>query len=246
MGLMSQPKKTHIVTLSFDDGFKKSFYETAEIFESFKLRACLNVIAQGHSENFVPKVNGQPDTGLVSSPKGDFSDWNALKNRGHEVMAHTYDHTNLTTIPLAAAKRDIDRCVAEFEKNLLGFKAKDSVYNFAYNASNPELDAYALSKFLVVRSHGNTAVNPIPTKREPVRIGCWSHGPENCDEVFDATLNEFLASPGGWFVFNTHGLDGEGWGPMSSRYLRSLLSRLIRLEHVAVLPAGEVVLNLPK
>ena len=33
------PKKTHILSLSFDDGFKKSFYRIAEIHEEFGLSA---------------------------------------------------------------------------------------------------------------------------------------------------------------------------------------------------------------
>ncbi|MFZ4508170.1 MAG: polysaccharide deacetylase family protein [Fimbriimonas sp.] len=233
-------KKTHIVTLSFDDGFRKSFYKTAEIYESFKLRACLNVIAIGHEQGL------QPDASISPFPKGDFDDWNALKKRGHEVMTHTYDHTNLTTIPLDQAKEHIDKCIAIFDKKLAGFAAKDSVYNFAYNASTPEIEAYALSKFLVVRSHGNSAINPIPIERKPVRIGCWGYGPDNCDDFCEKAINEFLASSGGWFVFNTHGLDDEGWGPMSSRYLAALLERLVRLDHVEVLPAGAVVQRLPR
>ena len=36
------PKKRHIVTLSFDDGFKKSSLRTAEIYEKHKLSACIN------------------------------------------------------------------------------------------------------------------------------------------------------------------------------------------------------------
>jgi hypothetical protein len=38
-------KKPHLITLSFDDGFEKSFTKTAEIHESFGLKACLNIIA---------------------------------------------------------------------------------------------------------------------------------------------------------------------------------------------------------
>jgi len=241
---MTSPSKTHIVTLSFDDGFKKSFFEVADVYEEFGLRACFNVIAQGQELDFHPMVNGQPDAGIVPFPKGNWDDWNRLKKRGHEVMAHTYNHVNLTTIPLEEAKALIDKCVVSFEKHLKGFKASESVYNFAYNASTPELDAYALSKFLVVRTQGNSPVNPIPTHRQPVRIGCFSHGPESCDQFFDEEINKFLAGPGGWFVFNTHGLDTEGWGPMSSAYLRALLHRLTKLSHVEVLPAGHVVLRL--
>ena len=230
--------------MSFDDGFKKSCYEVADIYESFGLRACLNIIAMGHEQDFHPVVNGQPDTGIVPYPKGDWSDWNLLKKRGHEVMAHTYDHVNLTTVPMEEAKSLITKCAEVFESRLKGFKASKSVYNFAYNASSPELDAYALTKFLVVRTQGDTPINPIPTRKAPVRIGCFSHGPESCDQFLDAELKKFLASPGGWFVFNTHGLDTEDWGPMSTAYLRSTLTKLSKMKHVEVLPAGEVVLRL--
>ena len=40
-------RKPHLVTLSFDDGFKKSFARIAEIYEKHKLSACLNVVAAG-------------------------------------------------------------------------------------------------------------------------------------------------------------------------------------------------------
>lgn len=242
---MQPAKKTHIVTLSFDDGFKKSFYEVAEIYESFGLRACLNVIATGHEPQFQPVVNGQPDPGNRFE-KGNWEDWNRLKERGHEVMPHTYDHQNLTLLPLPEAKELIVKCAETFEQHLKGFKASDSVYNFAYNASNPELDAFALTRFLVVRTQGDSPVNPIPIHRHPVRIGCYSHGPDLCDDSLEGELNKFLAGPGGWFVFNTHGLDKEGWGPLSTPYLKSTLARLIKLPNVEVLPAGEVVQRLPR
>jgi hypothetical protein len=73
-----QPKK-HIVTLSFDDGFQKSSIKTAEIYEKYKLSACLNVVASAHMKDFRP-----PDYRNV--PRADFGLWNELKARGHEVM----------------------------------------------------------------------------------------------------------------------------------------------------------------
>lgn len=42
-------KPAHIVTLSFDDGFRKSSIRTAEIYEKYKLSACINVIATGQA-----------------------------------------------------------------------------------------------------------------------------------------------------------------------------------------------------
>ena len=46
LGLESfiKKRKTHILTLSFDDGFKKSFYKIAEMHKEYDLKACLNVI----------------------------------------------------------------------------------------------------------------------------------------------------------------------------------------------------------
>lgn len=243
-GAAAWGRKTHIVTLSFDDGLRDSFYKTADIYERFGLRACFNVIALGHEEGFRPLLRGQPDPGIVPFVRGDFEDWNRLKKRGHEVMAHTYNHVNLTERPLEESKELITRCADYFAAHLEGFRAADSVYSFAYNASNGALDEYALTKFLAVRTRGETPVNPIPRQRRGVRIGCWSHGPENCDAAVEASLSRFLASEGGWFVFNTHGLDKEGWGPMSAKYLTSLLGRLTRMEQVEVLPAGEVVQRL--
>jgi peptidoglycan/xylan/chitin deacetylase (PgdA/CDA1 family) len=242
LAALAAAPKSHIVTLSFDDGFKKSFHRAAEIYERHGMRACFNVIATGHTPEFEAQAN--PGTAEIRAfPRGDFADWNALRRRGHEVMAHTYDHSRLTELPVAEAKQHIDRCAAYFEKHLRGFRAAQSVYSFAYNASTPELEEYALSKFLVIRTRGN-AVNPIPTARRATRVGCISRGPANCDGFVEDQVNKFLASPGGWFVFNSHGLDEEGWGPMSSAYLDSLLARLKKLQHVDVLPVGEVVLRL--
>src|SRR6267142_1654717 len=73
-------KKTHFITLSFDDGFKKSSIRTAEIFEKHKVAACINVIATAHRPDFV-LPNEFPDW-----PAGDFGLWNELKQRGHEIM----------------------------------------------------------------------------------------------------------------------------------------------------------------
>ncbi len=40
---------SHLITLSFDDGFKKSFLEAAAIHENHGLSGCFNVIASAHS-----------------------------------------------------------------------------------------------------------------------------------------------------------------------------------------------------
>jgi peptidoglycan/xylan/chitin deacetylase (PgdA/CDA1 family) len=232
---ISPTSKTHILTLSFDDGFKKSFHQTADIFERYNLRACLNIIATGHLTNFHEPNNYHKDA------RGDFNDWNALQKRGHEIMPHSWDHSHIAQMPLEQAKEDILKCLQYFEENLEGFNASKAVYNFAYNESTKELDQFVLTRARAVRTQGDTAINPIPVFSTPVRLGCWSYGPDNADKWVEQQVNDFIAGEGGWLILNLHGLDEEGWGPVSSKYLDELLKRLVKIEFLSILPAGIVL-----
>jgi peptidoglycan/xylan/chitin deacetylase (PgdA/CDA1 family) len=177
--------------------------------------------------------------------RGDFKDWNLLQERGHEIMPHSWDHSNLTQMPLEKAKEDILKCLDYFEKNLKGFKSSDAVYNFAFNASTRELEDFTLSHVRAIRSGGWDIIedhrqeNPFPHSGKPVRLGCWSYGPDNADKWVEEEVTKFLAGSGGWLILNLHGLDDEGWGPLhSTTYLDDLLKRLVKLDSLEILPAG--------
>jgi len=73
------------------------------------------------------------------------------------------------------------------------------------------------------------------------KLTCASHGPENIDLYLDNTINEFLKGSSGWLIFNTHGLDDEGWGPMSSRFLDELLDRITRSDTVEMLSVSQAL-----
>jgi peptidoglycan/xylan/chitin deacetylase (PgdA/CDA1 family) len=237
LGLSSsvQPHKTHILTLSFDDGFKKSFYKIAEIYEEHGLSACLNIIASGHLPSF-RKV----DDWILPELMGNFDDWNKLQERGHEIMPHSWQHLNLARQPLEEAQELIVRCLNYFKEYLDGFDASKAVFNYPFNSSTPELEEFTLTKVRAIRSSGETALNPIPTKLVPFRIGCRSMGPDNIDNWVEQQVNDFLKTDGGWLVLNAHGLDDEGWGPMSTDYLQNLIAWLVQIEKLEILPAGEV------
>lgn len=224
--------KRHIVTLSFDDGFKKSSTKTAEIFEKFKLSACINVVASAHMKDFRP-----PDYPNV--PRGDFGLWNDLKARGHEVMPHGYKHANKASLPLIEAKDMILRCLDVFDKELKGFDRKTAVFNFPYNASKPDLEAWLTTQVLAFRTGGG-AINPWPRKGQ-AKLTCTSFGPGNCEAAIDREIEKLLAKESGWMIFNTHGLDDEGWGPIRADYLERLLERLVAIESVDILPAGKAL-----
>ncbi len=227
-------KKRHIVTLSFDDGFAKSFTKTAEIYEKHGLSACLNVIATGHRKEY--QAPGEYIAGAVL---GDFGLWNELQARGHEIMPHTYKHANLRTVPHAEAKDLILRCLDVFAKELKGFDAKEAIYNFAYNASTPELEKWLPTQVWAFRTGGG-GINRMPSAKQ-AKLTCTSFGPGNCEKAIDGLLEKLLAQDSGWLIFNTHGLDNEGWGPIRADYLDRLLERLSAIESVDVLPAGRAL-----
>ncbi len=226
-------EKTHIITLSFDDGFEKSSIKTAEIYEKYGLSACINVIATAHLKNFtLPNEYHAWKT-------GDFQLWNELQSRGHEIMPHSYDHQDLTKMSLEQAKESILKCLDVFNKELKDFDAKEAVYNFAYNASTPEIEEWLGTQVRAFRT-GGPVLNPLPFPGQK-KLTCISHGPENIDQNLGQTINEFLDSPSGWFIYNTHGLDDEGWGPVSSGFLDELLDRLTKIKTLEILPAGKAL-----
>lgn len=225
-------KPSHILTLSFDDGFKKSFIRIAEIFETYGLKACLNVLASAHFTDFTP-----PDDYIQTSLAGDFELWNKLAEKGHEIMPHGWNHTNLTEVPFETASALIDKTLAFFQQNLVGFKTEEAVFNFPFNASNSGLEKYALHKVRAVRTGGNSPVNPLPAE-EVKRLSCFSYGPDNADDWVNYHVANFIESTGGWLVLNLHGLDGEGWGPVSARFLNQLLQQISKLSYLEILPAG--------
>ena len=220
--------RRHIITLSFDDGFKKSSIKTAEIYEKYGLSCCLNIIASAHLDQF------QLPNEYHRWPVGDFELWNDMKRRGHEIMPHSYKHTNLAEVPLEEAKEWVYKCIEVFNEELDGFVARESVFNLPHNASTPELEKWLVTQFRIIRTHGGL-YNPLPHK-DLVRLGCGSYGPDNIDKHLLETIDKFLKGPSGWYVYNTHGLDEEGWGPLSSGVLDELLDQLSGMENVEVLP----------
>jgi peptidoglycan/xylan/chitin deacetylase (PgdA/CDA1 family) len=216
----------HIVTLSFDDGFERSSILTAEIFERHGLVAELNVLAAGHRL--------EPDDEWHRRwPKGDFGLWNELQARGHYVMPHGYRHVNKTEVPLAEAKRLIEACLEVFRAELAGFEASEASFAFPYNRSTPELETWLGGRVRAFRTCGDP-VMPLPRPGQQ-RVTCVGFGPEGCDDHLSRTIESFLAGGPGWLCYNVHGLDGEGWGPLSSDTLDRLLGDLVARD-VRVLP----------
>jgi peptidoglycan/xylan/chitin deacetylase (PgdA/CDA1 family) len=226
-------KKKHYITLSFDDGFKQSSLRTAAIYEKYKLSACINVIATAHLPDF--KLPNE----YHKWPAGDFGLWNELKARGHEIMMHGFKHANKKEMSFEDGKASILKCIDYFSKNLKGFEPKESIFNFPFNASTPELEEWLPAQVKAFRT-GGPSINELPHKGQ-TKLTCSAYGPENGEKYLDEEIDKLLAKPSGWLIVNTHGLDDEGWGPISADYLDKLLARLTAIKTVKIVPAGKAL-----
>ena len=234
---LSEPSnKLHIVSLSFDDGFRKSFLRIAGIYEKFSLSACFNIIASAHMPG-----NQVRDDYMKQELFGDFGVWNELQDRGHEIMPHGYRHANKANLPPEEGKDLIRRCLDVFTKELRGFDARKAVFNFPYNASSPELEEWLPSVVMAYRTRGGV-LNPLPG-RSTVKITTGGWGPSNAEKHLDECVEKLLAQPAGWMVYNLHGLDEEGWGPIRPAYLEKLLGRLREIESVRIVPTARALMQ---
>ncbi len=182
------------------------------------------------------------DDWILPELMGNFDDWNKLKQRGHEVMPHSWQHKNLAKLPLGQATELIDKCLDYFEQNLDGYQASEAIFNFPFNASNADLEQHALKRVRAIRSGGDTAMNTIPKSSEQNRLSCLCYyRPSSCDEWIEKQIQTFLDGEGGWLILNLHGLGDEGWAPISTKYLVSLLKKLESIDHVKVGPVGELL-----
>ena len=80
-------------------------------------------------------------------------------------------------------------------------------------------------------------IMPLPRPGQR-KLLCAASGPEPCDEQLVGLVDELLARPSGWLCYNAHGLDDEGWGPLSVATLERLLDRLVERDDTRVLPPG--------
>jgi peptidoglycan/xylan/chitin deacetylase (PgdA/CDA1 family) len=230
------PQKTHIVSLSFDDGFKKSFIRIAQIYEKFGLSGCFNIIANAH----VPGNNVRDDY-MKQELFGDFGLWNELQDRGHEIMPHGFEHEHLARLPLPQAKDLITRCLDVFSKELRGFDARKALFNFPYNQSSPAIEEWLPTVVMAFRTTGGV-INPLPT-RKTVKVTTGGWGPDSAEKDVDDNIAKLLAQPQGWMVYNLHGLNEEGWGPIRPEYLERLLARLREIDSVRVIPPCRAIMQ---
>ncbi len=188
--------KKAAASYTFDDGYPSSF-AIADMFEARGLRASFYIIA-----------------GAVADDQ--WASWQDLLARGHEIGNHSMTHT----IDLGMPDLTPDQLNTEIvqSQKLLADKlgSKPLVFAFPWHSSTPQARALALQTHIAIRT---------PTDDLPFTLAFFdlNHG---TPEDTMATVNQQLADmvdQGGWYVAAGHGIDGDGWSPVSSQFLNDHL-----------------------
>jgi peptidoglycan/xylan/chitin deacetylase (PgdA/CDA1 family) len=224
------------LTISWDDGFLKSSLKTAEIFEKFGLRTEFNIVATANLPDNALPADMHPEA-RWGGAYGDFGLWNELQARGHAIQPHGYKHANKAKLHFDEARGLILKCLEIFCSQLEEFDPAQTIFAFPYNDSTPDLEAWLPSVVRAFRTKGS-AINELPTARTvKLTTGGW----EDAEPWLDRCLEKLLARPDGWLLYNAHGLDGEGWGPLHSEYLICTLEKLVAIPDLKILPAKEIL-----
>lgn len=191
--------KQAAATYTFDDGYASSS-TIASIFESYGLRASFYIVA-----------------GAV--PETQWSMWRDLEAKGHEIGNHSMTHTidlsdpTLSDQTLNTEINDAQTLIAQ----KLG--TKPMTFAFPWHAYSDRSLNVALQHHFAVRK---------PDIGESTYHFVFFDQDHSVDEAHAlADANAQLADTvavGGWFVAAGHGIDGDGWSPITSNFLNQHLT----------------------
>lgn len=191
--------KSAAASYTFDDGYPSSA-TIATIFENRGLRATFFIIPG-------------------STADSQWSFWAGILNKGHEIGNHSMTH-------------NVDMGDPSVSGQTLNLEI-----NAAQELIEQRLGTRPLSFAFPWHSYTQTALQLAETGHISVRK--VNNGEGNYEFAFfdqdhAASLSEQLAtvnsqlqnvvSNGGWFVAGGHGVDGDGWSPVTSRFLQDHLS----------------------
>jgi peptidoglycan/xylan/chitin deacetylase (PgdA/CDA1 family) len=197
------------IGIIFDDGFRKSSIATAELFESFGLRAVFAVIA---------------DHASFHAAAGEFALWNELQSRGHIIHPHGQTHVKLSDIPPQQAIGSVRQCLDTFQQKLNGFDPKQAVYATTYNIGTPETIEWLLPRVRGVRIGGDPFLSA-----DMLASRVWTStafGPGDPAQHFIQHLDEARQRRPAALLYCLHGLDGELWGAIARDSLRQILETI--------------------
>lgn len=222
-----------IVSFCFDDGFLASAKKIVRAFEDRACRACFCVLA-------APELVCDPY--ISPSALGDWPYWREVRAGGHEIAPHGYAHERLEHLEFETACASISRTWDVFARELPSFEPTESLFHLAYlRAPEPIVDWIGARSLGVRGAFGANGRNDLLAPNDRRRVDCVTFGGDDVERRVESRLERFIQSEAGWLVVVLHGLDGEGWGSISSASLGRLLDRALEAR-LQLLPPNEVLL----
>jgi peptidoglycan/xylan/chitin deacetylase (PgdA/CDA1 family) len=192
--------KEAAASYTFDDGYASSD-KIASIFENRGFRATFYIVP----------------TTVEGTTGWDF--WKALHNKGHEVGNHSMTHTidmSDPTLSDQALNTEINGAQQLIEQKL---GVRPLTFAFPWHQYTSKAFSIANQNHFSVRQK---------------EIGESNYAFAFFDQDHAATLADALAiannqltdmvNSGGWLVAGGHGVDGDGWSPVTSQFLQDHLS----------------------
>jgi peptidoglycan/xylan/chitin deacetylase (PgdA/CDA1 family) len=222
---------TKAISFCFDDGFRASADTIQRLFGERGWSACFCVLAQ-------PTLAQDPFIRAV--PIADWDYWRAARDAGHEVAPHGYAHEHLGTLDFVAACDSLQRTFDTFRQQLPGFEPQHSFFHLAYLAAPTPIVQWIGERTLGARmALGRDGRNDLTAWSPGKPIDCTTFAPPDAEAVAHQRIQRFIQDEDGWLVLVFHGLDGEGWGTVSSDALARMLDEIGRAG-VAVVPPNRM------
>ena len=152
---------------------------------------------------------------------GAWSNWNTLADKGHEIASHSMTHPALPNVPADLVRRELLYSKRRI-MNRLGIPGP-LTFGFPYNQSSPEVKKQVEKYYLAARVGGH-GIN-IPGEIDFYNVSSWwplAHTPleETLDKIREAKAKN------AWLVIGLHGMDDEGWHPISTVRMDRILQFL--------------------
>jgi peptidoglycan/xylan/chitin deacetylase (PgdA/CDA1 family) len=225
---------TQTISFCFDDGFRSSADKIQRLFSERGLSACFCVLAE-------PALAQDPFIRAV--PIADWPYWQDALAAGHEVAPHGYAHEHLGTLDFATACDSAQRTLDTFQRQLPGFDPRRSFFHLAYLAAPVPVVQWIGARTLGARmALGREGRNDLATWSPGQPIDCTTFPPPEADRLAQQRIQRFVQHEEGWLVLVFHGLDGEGWGTVSSDALARMLDDIADAG-VAVSPPNRVAFS---
>lgn len=192
--------KSAAASYTFDDGYPTSS-RIAEIFEQSGLRATFYIVP-----------------GTVEATTG-WEFWRAIAGKGHEIGNHSLTHSielNNPALSDETLEREINGAQTLIEQQL-GIRTRTMAFPWHLHSA----------RAMEIAKRNHFSVRRIDIGESNYEFAFFDLDHEPTLELVLARANaqlERVVKEAGWMVAGGHGVDGDGWSPVTSQFLRDHLA----------------------